>query len=256
MYKILALSICLAGIAFFSIKGFNTAKESQTAKVSVAADSLPKVDLEQYEKKLFASLPGLVKDTFLINQFKNPIKPDNISTAKSAVVGLDSLSLYHYSAILLFKIAEFEKTDSAFNKSGKYFLNAASLTNDPELQQYLLLKAEKAYENAYNFNNQNMESNLYYAICLIENQNAIMKAVPLLKAVEEKEPENEDAIFILARLSVESGQYEKAMERYNKLLTLRPANAEYLFSISELYSKMNDTIKAKEYLNKAIQNNK
>ena len=48
-----------------------------------------------------------------------------------------------------------------------------------------------------------------------------------------------------------SGQNEKAIKVYNKLVNLQPSNAEFLFKLSDIYGQLGNTQKAKEFLDKA-----
>jgi len=49
-----------------------------------------------------------------------------------------------------------------------------------------------------------------------------MQGIKMIREVLEKEPENQLAIFNLGLLSMQSGQYEKAVERFEKLLKINP----------------------------------
>lgn len=56
------------------------------------------------------------------------------------------------------------------------------------------------------------------------SQEKIMEGVGLLKKVLEKDDKNIDAIWELGKLSMESSQYEKAIERFEKFVSLTEGN--------------------------------
>lgn len=59
-----------------------------------------------------------------------------------------------------------------------------------------------------------------------------------LRAVNMRDSNNIKAIYQLGVLSVESGQFEKAEKRFEKLILLQPENQEYQEALSEIRSKL------------------
>ena len=71
-----------------------------------------------------------------------------------------------------------------------------------------------------------------------------MKGVSLLKEVVATDSNNVQAIFTLGMLSIQSSQFEKAQERFEKLIKLEPFNPEYYFYLGEVYAKSGNVAKA------------
>jgi len=74
-------------------------------------------------------------------------------------------------------------------------------------QDFFLLPGFSAIENVEN------------ALKLIESNNP-MEGVFMLRKILEKEPKNKEALFNLGVLSIQSKQYDKAIERFNQLLII------------------------------------
>ncbi len=55
---------------------------------------------------------------------------------------------------------------------------------------------------------------------LLIEQGEIMEGVTLLKSVLEEDPNNLDAIWELGKLSMQSQQFDKAVERFEKFVTI------------------------------------
>ena len=70
-----------------------------------------------------------------------------------------------------------------------------------------------------NLNTTEPIENVENALKLIESNNP-MEGVFMLRKILEKEPKNKEAIFNLGVLSIQSKQYNKAIERFNQLLII------------------------------------
>lgn len=70
-----------------------------------------------------------------------------------------------------------------------------------------------------NLNTTEPIENVENALKLIESNNP-MEGVFMLRKILEKEPKNKEALFNLGLLSIQSKQYDKAIERFNQLLII------------------------------------
>jgi len=70
-----------------------------------------------------------------------------------------------------------------------------------------------------NLNTTEPIENVENALKLIETNNP-MEGVFMLRKILEKEPKNKEALFNLGVLSIQSKQYNKAIERFNQLLII------------------------------------
>lgn len=59
------------------------------------------------------------------------------------------------------------------------------------------------------------------AVALVNGQEP-MRGIMMLREILEEDPENAEAHWHLGLFSVQSGQYEKALERFKKVLELEP----------------------------------
>ena len=62
-----------------------------------------------------------------------------------------------------------------------------------------------------------------------------MKPMLMLLDVVKNDSDNIEANYYLAKLGVRSGQFEKAVKRFKKLVYLQPQNKEYCMELSEVY---------------------
>jgi tetratricopeptide (TPR) repeat protein len=62
--------------------------------------------------------------------------------------------------------------------------------------------------------------------------------------------------FIHLNLLKKSQQWEKAIKKSQKLVSLQPQNSYWLFEISDIYGNLGDSTNAKIYLNLAVKSQK
>ena len=75
----------------------------------------------------------------------------------------------------------------------------------------------------------------------------------MIREVLKKEPENTFAIMSLGKLSIQSGQYDKAIERFKQLLEIQKDNVEAKFLLAVSFGetgKKEDALKLLEEIKK------
>jgi tetratricopeptide (TPR) repeat protein len=133
------------------------------------------------------------------------------------------------------------------NAAYRYF-DAFKIANDSTLRVMMVNKAITAYNNVLTYNADNLDAKTDLGACYAEGSNEPMKGILLLREVVSKNPEHENAQFNLGVLSVKSGQYDKAIERFQKVLQIDPARKEMLFLIGKTYLMTGNKEKALENL--------
>jgi len=151
------------------------------------------------------------------------------------------------------KVAEATNTDSAYIAAGNAFIEFSTTLRDNKTQaEYLLAKSKQLYQKAVTLNPENIMANNSLAIAIIQlGQDPPMVGIGYLKKSLQIDSNDLSTNYIYAQMLKLSGQNEKAILVYNKLVFLQPSNAEHYFSLSELYGKTGEEAKAKEFLEKA-----
>ena len=89
-------------------------------------------------------------------------------------------------------------------------------------------------------------------VCYVEGASALgqppMKGVGMLKNVLQIDPKNIDALINLGYFSTKSGQYDKAIERYNQVLEIDPEFSDAYLYLSDVYLQMGKNEEAANYL--------
>lgn len=84
---------------------------------------------------------------------------------------------------------------------------------------------------------QEMRANprLAEALAKIENGATPMEGILMLRTLAEEEPDNLEAQLYLAKFSVQSGQFDKAIERFKRVTEIDPSRSEVWFEMSGLH---------------------
>ncbi len=156
----------------------------------------------------------------------------------------DSLNYPLISAHYAQELAEAQPNVENWNIAGSKFYNAASVSQDSAMQIMAAKNAQKIFEKVLSIDPENLDAKNALGILYIQINNDVMKGVGILKEVVAKDSNNLQAIFTLGMLSIQSGQLDKAEQRFKKLISLQPFNAEYYYYLAEVYGKTGQKEKA------------
>lgn len=185
------------------------------------------------------------------------------------VLGKDfpALALFLGDSMQYYKDKAIEK--GAASLVGYYFEQEADETGDDSLYlvaaQYLIVgsnyvkiegnrdvflkKAQDLLNKFLEKNPNRLDAKSLLGYTFVRTEPAPMKGIGVLLDVLKEDSTQVDALFMLGEFSIESQQFEKALERFKKLLSLHPLNQDYFFKISEVFSRMGLKDSASHYLN-------
>ncbi|RMG83616.1 MAG: hypothetical protein D6707_00725 [Bacteroidetes bacterium] len=97
------------------------------------------------------------------------------------------------------------------------------------------------------------EESVEKALELIEKGSNPMEGIQMLRNIAEKEPENTQAQFYLGIFSLQTGQFEKAKERFETVLKLEPKSIEAHLYYSDALAQLGETEKSIKELETASE---
>jgi tetratricopeptide (TPR) repeat protein len=151
------------------------------------------------------------------------------------------------SAIVFGQKLEFDKNDEVlFEASEKYFF-ASRYAADSHLQEDLVKKAAAGYEEILKRKPTFADAKISLAVCLVEGSIEPMRGIGLLREVLEADPENIKANINLGYFSIKSGQYDKAIERFERVIEINPDYPEAYLYLGDVYETKGDIEKAVNY---------
>ena len=150
------------------------------------------------------------------------------------------------------KVAEIEGTEKAWFIAAATFREAAQKAANDKIRQFCSNRSLKAYESTLSLNPTSVPNKLNLAICYADNPPADnpMKGILMLRELNEQAPENVAVINTLGRLAIKTGQFDKAVARLEKAISLEPNNPISICLLAEAYENSNETAKAAEFAKK------
>ena len=132
------------------------------------------------------------------------------------------------------EVASIENKDSSWAIAGSTFFSGFRFEHDSTVSMYCLDKAISSFENAISLNPDESRHKVNLGLCYVEGGKQPMRGIVMIRDILEKEPENVLVLYTLGRLSVQSGQTEKAIERLSAVVRLDPEhlNGRYLLAQS------------------------
>lgn len=151
--------------------------------------------------------------------------------------------------------ARLENSEKTLNFAARLFLDNLQVDNDQERVRWKALQAKDLFERSLKLNpgNDSVKVGLG-ATYLFGNISAVpMEGISKIREVAERDSTNAYAQMMLAKGSVISGQYDKAVTRLLTVNRLEPQNLEAILMLADLYERMNEKEKAVSWYSKSLQ---
>lgn len=188
--------------------------------------------VEAHDRELTDSEAELIAD------FKEGFKNQNnteksASFADSLAVLFANINLLDSAAFYLARAADLDPVPERFIKAGDGHYEAFSYAVELEEQAYWGAQAREFYQKALASDPDLLDVKAKMALTYLPQQP--MQGVLLLREVIEKDEENELALYNLGLLSLQSNQFDKAIERFEALAKYHPDNLEGQFYLGVAY---------------------
>lgn len=153
------------------------------------------------------------------------------------------------SAIAAERLAVIENADSSWSVAGALYYSANTSAKDSTMRRFAAQKAIRAFETASRLAPQTPEHQVNLALVFAENPEPDnpMKAVMLLRELEQKYPENSSVYNALGRLAIKTAQWDRAIQRLEKAYSLDPNNPNTPCLLAQAYSKTGREAEAKTF---------
>lgn len=182
----------------------------------------------------------------------------NSADNKKIVIFADSLATLFETFNMFDSAAKYqgiaaEKNPSAsrYQKAGDAYYEAFSFAVDQAKAQDLAEKARGFYNKGIELGSgeEALDMKANVAMTYIATSNP-MQGISMLTEILKEDPEHEASIFNLGILSIQSNQYDKAVDRFEKLVSLYPENLQGQFYLGLSYKEAGKTSKARKQFNK------
>lgn len=185
---------------------------------------------------------------FVVETAEKALKPEELATMKA--LPADSLPEVWFragradvSAYYTEQLAKQSHSGTGWLQAGKRYYNAVQFTQDQSVIPQLFQCAIRCLNKAEELGADSTMVNIYKARCIVEGTNQPMDGISLLRRVERYDSLNVELNITFAFFSVKSGQLDKAISRFKKVLRSDSTYIEAYLHLADCYvqNAMNDS---------------
>jgi tetratricopeptide (TPR) repeat protein len=188
--------------------------------------------------EMIARVSSLKKDLKTANKQQAILLIDSISSIFKSVNQYDSAAGYYEQILAI------NPLDSNILKTANLYYEAYTFAMNRDKASYLGGKARQYYSIILEKDSGRLDVKNKIAMTYVSSSNP-MRGIGMLREILESDPNNEDAIFNMGLLSLQSGQYDKARERFEQLTKINAGNIQGQFYLALCYYESGDKGKAR-----------
>jgi tetratricopeptide (TPR) repeat protein len=137
--------------------------------------------------------------------------------------------------------AKKENSPDAWKKAGNRYYYAVQFTADKTEAPVLYQSAIRCFGKAVEIDPRDTDARIMMASCYVEGSADPMKGITMLREIEKTDSNNVKLNMSLAFFSVKSGQLDKAITRFNKVLKADSTFIEAYLHLADVYEQKQDT---------------
>lgn len=176
---------------------------------------------------------------------------DKKTAYETIVATWDTLRQPLVAAYYVEQAAQVSSTAKNWEEAGRRYYMTTRFLQETE-RPLLYKKAIACFEKAVALEPANAETKISLAACYVEGSDDPMKGIGMLKEVEKTDSNNVNLQLSFAFFSEKSGQWDKAIARFNKILTIEPDFIEAYLHLADAYQNMGNKEGALESLKKYV----
>jgi tetratricopeptide (TPR) repeat protein len=143
------------------------------------------------------------------------------------------------------EIAKLENSEKSLTFAAQLFLQSLRGQDNPALKSWMATNAKELFEKALDLNPDNDSTKVGLGASYIfgssaENPTEVMQGIQRILEVAHRDSTNMYAQFMLGLGGIESGQFDKAIERLTTVVRHQPANIEALLFLAEVHGQKGD----------------
>lgn len=248
-------AVALFFIIYFGCE--TTPKNIKTLEKSrvLAAES---TDISAMLKEAKSSLESIeASDILALERQVELVQSDTAKTETYKALSSKWYQLEHSSIAGYYaqQVAELDNTEESWSIAGTTYTICIQRSQEEKVREFCTGRALNAFENAISINPDDMAHQVNLALAYTYNppQDNPMKGILMLRELNEKDPEDVLVMNTLARLAIRTGQYDKAVSRLEKSISLEPQNRTTACLLAQAYEGVGNSTKAAAYAEQCRQ---
>ena len=166
----------------------------------------------------------------------------------------DSARIFEPYAWYEAEAARLENSEKSLTFAAHLILENLRNEESDQLKRCKALQAKDLFERSLRINDKNDSTIVGLGACYIFGNIAEnpMEGILKVRQVVEKDSTNIYAQMVLGQGSLMSGQYDRAIDRFEKVLALQPVNLEAILLMAEVFERKEDKANAIKWYSKAL----
>jgi tetratricopeptide (TPR) repeat protein len=149
--------------------------------------------------------------------------------------------------------ARLENSEKSLTFAARLFLDNLASEERPAYKKWAALQAKDLFERSLKLNPNSDSSKVGLGAVYLYGGIAMpMQGIGMIREVADRDSTNIYAQMTLGQASVASGQLEKAVDRFKTVIRLEPDNAEAVLLLAETYEQMGDKSSAIGWYKKSL----
>ncbi|MBX2920615.1 MAG: tetratricopeptide repeat protein [Chitinophagaceae bacterium] len=165
----------------------------------------------------------------------------------------DSAHVFEPFIYYLGEKSKLENSEKNLTFAAHLYLRQLKTVDQHSLQVWMANQAADLFKHALQVNPDNDSSKVGLGSCYIYGASGAtspMEGIQTILEVAKRDSTNMYAQFMLGYGGIMTGQIDKAIERLNKVLRAEPNNVEAIFLLAEAYERHGENSKAAEWYEK------
>lgn len=247
----LQITIILFSVLLFVLLYFaNKTPETKAEVLATKGKPMNGKGMQDFVDAKTSTLPDSLKkvytllNTTLQKDVKNPASLDSMISFWDRIMQPDVAAFYTE------KKAEITKTAEAWFKAGERYYYAVRFLKQPEQMEAVYQQAMICFEKGLEKEPNNIDARIKLASCYVDGTADPMKGIGMLRDIEKTDSNNVDLQLAFAAFSSKSGQLDKAVKRFEKVIQLKPDYLEAYLYLADAHEQLGNKQKTIETLQK------
>ncbi len=215
-----------------------------------------------FDQILLASKQGLTPAQLQrVNQLENAVVRGDIKTqqintyTQLAAFWQDTGKAFLPSAYYTAEAAKLENIEKNLTFAAHLFLDNLRGQSDPQVKMWMANNAKELFEKILELNPGNDSAKVGLGSCYLFGNLGPnpMQGILMIREVAERDPHNMYAQMMLGIGGVMTGQFDKAIARFKKVVDHQPANLEAILNLAEAYEQKGDKALAIQWYERSKQ---
>ena len=166
----------------------------------------------------------------------------------------DSARIFEPYAWYEAEAARLENSEKSLTFAAHLILENLRNEESDQLKRWKALQAKDLFERSLRINDKNDSTIVGLGACYIFGNIADnpMEGILKVRQVVEKDSTNIYAQMVLGQGSLLSGQYDRAIDRFEKVLALQPVHLEAILLMAEVFERKEDKVNAIKWYSTAL----